>query len=102
MSSMDHREFSSMKSPVFTWRLTFNECHIVMENIMHCKEKSNFLVRLKTLQANTKDITLKQDILSLYNKIFNLNDDDYQVLRQDAENANVVFPPNYTVSNRMN
>ena len=82
-------------SPNRTVRLSFNESHILAVNIRYGKDKSSCVQRLSVLSAKTKDPLLSQDIISLREKIKLLGEDEFQQLRQDAVQHNVLFPHNY-------
>lgn len=80
-------------------RLTFNEAHIVIENVSRFQEKAKFLSYLNTLMHNTKDPCLLRDLRALSEKIKPLTGDQYQTLRKEADQSYVIFPPNYLLPN---
>lgn len=75
-------------------RLSFNECHIFIENA-RVIDKPAFLKRLGALLSNTTDPGLARDLQSLMSKVARLTDDDFQQLRVDAERNAILFPPRY-------
>lgn len=94
-----HEISSGNSTPNLMTRLSFNECHIVIENIVRTRDKAFFLKRLQLLSANTKDPCLVKDLETLYEKIAVLSDDEFQTLRRDAEQNQILFPPNYALPN---
>ena len=73
----------------------FNECHIIMENILMVRDKKIFLMRLKNLVPLTKDPILLQDLTSIIQKVLQMSEEEFQCLRQEAGKNHISFPPNF-------
>ncbi len=86
---------SVKQKPILTKALTFNECHIIIENIFRYKEKSKFIGRLHTLIANTEDESLLRDLQNLEVKVKTMSSSEYQKMREDADEGKLLFPPFY-------
>ena len=78
------------------FRLTFNEAHILMENIKG-RSKTELLFHLETLYEAESDQILTDSTLSLIKKIASLSENEYANLVNDATQGKVLYPPNYMI-----
>lgn len=78
--------------------LTFYEAVIIWEN--RGLSRAAMLSRLKDLQQNTKDPMLKASISSLLWKLAQTDEKDYARLSSAAERGDLLFPGNYTLTQK--
>lgn len=74
--------------------LSFAEVTIVSANRM-MTEKASFLQRLTELLSNTTDRILLRDLQSLYDKVSELSESEFDALIIDANKGHIMFPVNY-------
>ena len=82
--------------PIPLFRLTFNEAHILMENIKG-RDKADLLLHIETLYENASDEILQRSALSLLKKIASISEKEYAIISNDAIEGKLIYPPNYMI-----
>ena len=80
------------------------EANILIENLRILKnekpeDKAGCIARLVNLMQNTTDPYLLRELDQLKTKVLNLSEEEFEVLRQDVQNGNVLSVPNYEMPN---
>ena len=78
-------------------QLSFCEANILIENVNQKTTRVSLIARLDVLSEHTQDKQLQANLASLLSKIKDLTPLEFEKVKADILQGNVLFPPDYVL-----